>query len=103
MYAEKLPPHDIEAEEAVIGSLVIDGEAVVKVAPFLKPEDFYRDRNRWCYVACLGLWQRGEPIDQATLAHELARQERLEEAGGIAFLSQLAATVPTPASATSFT
>ena len=96
MYAEKLPPHDIEAEGAVIGSLVIDGEAVVKVAPFLKPEDFYRDRNRWCYVACLGLWQRGEPIDQATLAHELARQERLEEAGGIAFLSQLAATVPTP-------
>jgi replicative DNA helicase len=96
MYAEKIPPHDIEAEEAVIGSLVLDGQALVKVLSLLKPEDFYRDRNRWSYQACLSLFQRGEAIDQATLAHELARMNRLEEAGGSAYLGQLVATVPTP-------
>ncbi|MCH8346738.1 MAG: replicative DNA helicase [Chloroflexi bacterium] len=96
MYAEKLPPHDIEAEEAVIGSLVIDGDALLKITSFLKPDDFYRDRNRWCFQASMSLFQRGEAIDQATLAHELARLEHLEEAGGMAFLSHLASTVPTP-------
>ena len=95
MYAERIPPHDLEAEEAVLGSLVIDGEAILKISPFLRSEDFYRDRNRWCYQACLELFRRAEAIDQATIGHELARLNRLEEVGGHAFLSQVAAVVPT--------
>jgi replicative DNA helicase len=47
MYAEKLPPHDADAEEAVVGSLLIDGESINKISPLVKPEDFYRERNRW--------------------------------------------------------
>ena len=95
MYAERVPPHDLEAEEAVLGSLVIDGEAILKISPFLRSEDFYRDRNRWCYEACLELFRRAEAIDQATIGHELARLNRLDEVGGHAFLSQVAAVVPT--------
>ena len=96
MYAERVLPHDIEAEESVIGSLVIDGEALVKILPLLKAEDFYRERNRWCYEACVSLFQRGEAVDQATLGYELDRQNRLEDSGGLGYLSDLAAAVPTP-------
>ncbi len=92
---EPLPPHDVEAEEAVVGSLIIDGEAIFQIAPFLKPEDFFREQNRWCYEACLALYQRNEAINQVTLAHELAQRKRLEDVGGLAYLSTVAAQVPT--------
>ena len=95
MFAEKLPPHDIEAEEAVIGSLVIDSDAIFKIATFLKPEDFYREKNQWAYEACFFLYERNEAINQVTVAHELARRERLEAVGGAAYLSHLIANVPT--------
>lgn len=93
--AEKLPPHDLEAEEAVIASLLVDGEAIFKVAPVLQPGDFFREKNAWAYDACLALWDRSEAINQITLAHELARRGRLEEMGGVAYLSQLVADLPT--------
>ncbi len=95
MYNEKLPPHNIEAEEAVIGSLLIDPEAITRLATFFKPEDFYRQTNQWAYEACLSLYERREAIDEVTLAQELARQGKLEEVGGTAYLSHLVATVPT--------
>ncbi len=95
MYAERVLPHDIEAEEAVIGALLIDGEAIHEIASVLSPNDFYRERNRWCYEAALALSQRPEAVDMATLGHEMARLNRLEEAGGYEYLSQLSATVPT--------
>lgn len=92
---ERLPPHDVEAEEAVLGSLLIDGEAVFKVATFLKPEDFFREKNRWAYEACLALHERNEPLNQITVAHELAQRERLEELGGASYLSEIISMVPT--------
>jgi len=95
MFTEKIPPYDIEAEEAVIGSLVIDGEAILRVLPFLSPEDFYRERNRWCYQACLDLFKRNEAIDQATLGYELNRSHRLDDIGTHGYLSQVSASVPT--------
>ena len=95
MYAEKLLPHDIEAEEAVIGSLLIDGDAIMRVTSFLKPEDFYREKNRFCYEACLDLFRRGEAINQVTVSHQLAIQEHLEPLGGTAYLSHLISAVPT--------
>ncbi|MFW6195302.1 MAG: replicative DNA helicase [Chloroflexota bacterium] len=95
MQPDRLPPHDIEAEEAVIGSLLVDGEAITQVSGFLDPEDFYRERNRWCYEACLALFHRQEAINQVTVAHELERTERLQDAGGNAYLSHLVAILPT--------
>lgn len=92
----KLPPHDIDAEEAVIASLMVDANALVKVAPILRPGDFFREVNAWAYEGCLALADRGEAINQITLAHELARCGRLEEVGGITYLSRLIAELPTP-------
>ncbi|MDA0798585.1 MAG: replicative DNA helicase [Chloroflexi bacterium] len=95
MYAEKLPPHDADAEEAVIGSLLIDGESINKIAPLVKPEDFYRERNRWCFEACQSLYRRGESIDQISVARELSLHERLNEVGGSAYLSHVVSATPT--------
>jgi replicative DNA helicase len=95
MAEEKLPPHDIEAEEAVIGSLLIDPDAILKVAVSLKPEDFFSETNRVIYQACFSLYQRNETINQITVAHELMRQDKLEQIGGAAFLSHLISNVPT--------
>ena len=94
--AEKLPPHDTDAEEAVIASLLVDPEAIYKVAPKLRPEDFFREKNAWVYEACRALWDRSESINQITVSHELARRGRLEDVGGMAYLSRLITELPTP-------
>ena len=91
----KLPPHDIDAEEAVNGSLLIDGRAIYEIAILLRPEDFYSEPNRLIYQACLALYQRNEAIDQITVAQELDRQDKLETCGGAAYLSHLISMVPT--------
>ncbi len=97
MAQEKLPPHDVEAEGAVIGSLLIDPDAILKVAIFLKVEDFFDETNRLIYRACLALYQRpdNEVINQITVAHELMRENKLEQIGGAAYLSHLISIVPT--------
>ena len=95
MYAEKLPPHNVDAEEAVIGSLLIDGLTIDRIAPILRPDDFFRERNRWCYDACQALHQRGDAINQVTVTHELSVRERLDEVGGPSYLSHLVGMVPT--------
>jgi len=95
MASENLPPHDVEAEKAVIGSLLIDGEAIFTVATFLQPEDFFTQENQWTYDACFALYQRNDAINQITVAHELAQRGKLEEVGGAAYLSHLVSTVPT--------
>lgn len=95
MNGEKLPPHDLDAEEAVIGSLLIDGTTIYKIATFLQPLDFHYDQNQWLYEACLSLYQRNEAVNQITLAQELARQGKLEACGGAAQLSHLISICPT--------
>jgi len=95
LYSEKLPPHDIDAEEAVIGSLLIDGAAIYKIATFLQQPDFYHEQNQWLYGACFSLSQRNEAINQITVAQELDRQGKLETCGGAAYLSHLVSIVPT--------
>lgn len=91
---EKLPPHDVEAEEAVIAASMVDPDAIYRIAPILKPSDFFREKNAWVYQACVDLWTRDEAINQITVAHELARADRLEDAGGQAYLAD---TIPSPA------
>ena len=95
MYADRLLPHDPDAEESVIGSLLIDGEALSRVSSFLKAQDFYVAKCRWCYEACLSLFERGEAINQVTVAHELSLAQRLEDTGGNAYLGHLVRSVPT--------
>ena len=97
MYAEKLLPHELEAEEEVVGSLLIDGDSFVRISSLIKPEDFYRERNQLCYAACRSLFERNEAIDQVTLARELSRTNQLESAGGMAYLSHLVSVTPTSA------
>ncbi len=94
--AERLPPFDVEAEEAVLASLMVDEDAIYKVQGVVRPEDFYREQNRWVYEATLALMERGESINQVTVAHELARRDLLEQAGGPGFLSRMVAELPTP-------
>ncbi len=97
MYAEKLLPHDLEAEEAVVGSVLIDGDCFSRVSPYIKADDFYRERNQLCFAACAALFQRDEAIDQVTLARELSRSSQLETVGGMAYLSHLISVTPTSA------
>ncbi|MDX1416431.1 MAG: replicative DNA helicase [Candidatus Promineifilaceae bacterium] len=99
---ERLPPHSIEAEEAILGSLLIDPDAIFEVASFLKPEAFYRVRNRWIYDAILTLNEKREPVDFITLTEELRRREQLEEAGGEAYIVGLLGVVPTATNASSY-
>ena len=96
MYGEILPPHDTDAEEAVIGSLLIDGTAIYKIAAFLQEQDFHSEPNREIYRSCLELYRRNDAINQITIAQELARREKLEACGGSANLSHLIAICPTP-------
>ena len=97
MYAERLLPHDLEAEEAVVGSLLIDGDSFLRVGHLIKPEDFYREKNQICFAACVALFQRNEAIDQVTLARELSLANQLESVGGMAYLSHLVSITPTSA------
>ena len=95
MVLDKLPPHDIAAEEAVVAACLVDSEAVHRIAPHLRPDDFFREKNGWLFEAVLALWDRNQAINQITVAHELARRDRLEPIGGVAYLAQIIADLPT--------
>lgn len=99
---ERLPPHSIEAEEAVLGSLLIDPDAILEVATFLRPEDFSREKNRWIYQAILDLHDAREPIDFLTLSEVLRNRAQLDQIGGEAYLIGLLNTVPTSVNAQAY-
>jgi replicative DNA helicase len=92
---DKLQPHNVEAEEAVIGSLLIDPDAIIRVATFLNPKDFFLQKHGWIYEAILTLHSRREPADLITLTDELDRQGHLDELGGPAYLTDLINVTPT--------
>ncbi len=94
---DKAVPSNPEAEEAVLGSLLIDPDGVLKVASFLESEDFYRERNGWIYRAILDLHERREPADFVTLCDELERRNLLQEVGGASYITQLINNVPSAA------
>ncbi len=93
----KVPPHDTEAEQAVIGSMLTDKEAIISAIEVLKEEDFYREDNRIIYHAILSLYNRAEPVDIITLKAELSSLGQLDAVGGIEFLATLPDKVPTTA------
>jgi replicative DNA helicase len=95
MSIDKLAPQSIEAEQSVLGSILIDSEAILRVGDFLKPADFYRQQHADVYEAMLALHGQREPIDLVTLGDELRRRDRLDAIGGPAYLTSLMNTVPT--------
>ncbi len=91
---DKTVPHSIEAEEAVLGALLIDPEAIFRILPFLQAEDFYLQKHRWIYESVIRVHERRDSIDFLTLTTELANQDRLEAVGGDAYVLQLINAVP---------
>ena len=97
MEVAKIPPHDTEAEQAVIGSMLTDKEAIISAIETLKEEDFYREDNKIIYSAILNLYNNSEPVDIITLKDELASMGKLEAIGGLEYLAELPEKVPTTA------
>lgn len=95
--SERTVPANVDAERSVLGSLLIDSEAIGEIASFLKPADFYRERHRFIYSARFDLYERHEPGDFVTLVDELRRRGQLEAVGGAAYLAELVNEVPTTA------
>lgn len=91
----KLPPQDIEAEQSVLGALMIDKDAVYAIADVLNPDDFYKRQHVLIYEAILRLWGRHEPIDILSVGSELKKMEKLKEVGGSTYLTELVNGVPT--------
>lgn len=94
---DRIPPQNLEAEQSVLGAMLIEREAISRVAEFLRPEDFYREGHRLAFAAILQLFNRGEAVDLVTLTEQLRRDDKLEPAGGISYITSLANSVPTAA------
>jgi replicative DNA helicase len=92
---DRLPPQSVEAEQSVLGSILIDRDAIIEVADFLRPEDFYRQAHGRVFAAMLDLSERREPIDVVTVAEALERTGDLESIGGRAYLGTLSNETPT--------
>ena len=99
MNVGKIPPHDAEAEQAILGSMLTDQDAVVDSIEVLKPEDFYREDNKYIYQAMCNLYNKAEPIDIITVKDELTSMQKFEAVGGIEYLALLPDKVPLVANA----
>ncbi len=91
----KVPPNSVEAEQGILGGILLDNEAIDKVGDFIKPGDFYNATNRTIYTAILDLYNLNEPVDLVTLTDALKSNNKLEKAGGISYISALTELVPT--------
>ena len=98
----KVPPNDIEAEQAIIGSMLTDKDAVISAIEVLKPNDFYREDNKTIYEAILNLYSRSEPVDIITVRAELESMGKLDNVGGLEYLAELPEKVPTTANASKY-
>ena len=95
--SERIPPQNIEAEQSVLGAMLLEKSALYKVEEILLPEDFYREAHKIVYSAMLELAGKGEAVDIVTITEVLRRNNRLEDIGGISYVTFLANTVPTAA------
>ena len=96
---ERIPAQNIEAEQAVLGAILIDNKCTDKVAEILKPADFYRQAHQIIYKTMLELQAKQQPIDMITVIEELKNQNKLEDVGGVSYITLLANIVPTSANA----
>ena len=95
--SHKLPPQNIEAEQSVLGGILIENEAINKVMEILDADDFYRDAHRKIFNALINLSERDEPADLITLTNELRKIDQLDSIGGASYLASLIDSVPTAA------
>src|SRR5690625_217648 len=94
---DRTPPHNIEAEQAVIGAIFLEPEAFSTASEILRAEDFFRVSHQRIFQAMMSLSDRGEPIDFVTVTTLLTNEKTIEEAGGVSYLTELASSVPTAA------
>jgi replicative DNA helicase len=99
---DRVPPQNIEAEESVLGSMMLSPEAIADVVEVLGPDDFYRSANGKVFETLREIYGRGDPVDAITAVEELKRRGLLEEIGGHLYISELVERVPTPAAAGSY-
>lgn len=93
----KIPPQNIEAEQSVLGSILLDKDSLIKIADMLNPEDFYRQDHGEIYSAALSLFEKRKPIDLVTLTDYLEKKNKLIEVGGVSYLTTLVNSVPSAA------
>ena len=93
----KVPPHDIQAEQAVLGSMLLDKDAVIDAIEVLREDSFYREDNKMIFSAILSLYAKSEPIDLITVKSELTENGNFDKVGGLEYLSSLPDKVPTTA------
>lgn len=98
----KIPPQNVEAEQSVLGSLLIDKEAIIKIADIVRPEDFYKDTHRQIFEAMLELYEKREPIDVLSLTSRLKDRNQLEGIGGRSYLATLTNVVPSASNIVSY-
>ncbi|MCX6766311.1 MAG: replicative DNA helicase [Candidatus Moranbacteria bacterium] len=91
----RIPPQNIEAEMSVLGSLMLDKNAIIKIADLVHPDDFYKDANRLVYETMLELYEEREPIDVLSLSNKLEEKKQLEKIGGASYLTEIVNAVPT--------
>lgn len=94
---DRIPPQNVEAEQSVLGAMLIEREAISKVAELLRPEDFYRESHRLIYTAIAQINERNESVDLITITEQLKKDGKLDAVGGISYVSSLANGVPTAA------
>jgi len=98
----KVPPHDEQAEQSVLGAILIDKDAFIDIAEFLRPEHFYQDTHRYIYESMIALFEAHEPVDSVTVTSQLKKMGKLTAAGGHAYISELLDVVPTSAHAAQY-
>ncbi|OGW39281.1 MAG: replicative DNA helicase [Nitrospirae bacterium RBG_13_39_12] len=97
LHLDRVPPQNIEAEQSILGAVLIDNEALPKALEIIDPEDFYKQSNRKIFYTMTELFERSEPIDLVTLSEHLKKNDQMEAVGGISYLSSLVNMVPTAA------
>jgi replicative DNA helicase len=93
----KVPPQSIEAEQSVLGAILLENEALIKAIELLQVDDFYRESHRQIYSAMIGLYEKNTPVDQITLTEHLKQKNKLAEVGGLSYVAELAEKIPTAA------
>ncbi len=99
---ERIPPHSDEAEKSVLGSIILDKEALFEVLEILSAEDFYSEMHQEIYQAVIALYRKGESVDMLTPSEELKKRNTLEMVGGRSYIAQLSAMVPSTANAAQY-
>ena len=91
----RIPPHSVESEQSILGSILLDKDAMITVSEIVNPDDFYKEAHKIIYECMIKLSNKSEPIDLITLTEELKKQGHLDDVGGISYITSLSTIVPT--------